>query len=91
MAKSAAKFAPQVELAQGSYRGRLEHGIAVFRGIPYAAPPFGPQRFLPPQPVKPHAGLVDASAFAPASPQAPRIWVGNTNVVGGENCLCLNV
>lgn len=83
--------APQVELAQGSYRGQLENGIAVFRGIPYAAPPFGPQRFLPPQPVKPHAGLLDASTFAPASPQAPRLWAGNTDVVGGENCLCLNV
>lgn len=83
--------APQVELAQGRYRGLLESGIAVFRGIAYAAPPFGPQRFLPPQPVKPQVGLLDASTFAPASPQAPRLWAGNTDVVGGENCLCLNV
>jgi para-nitrobenzyl esterase len=86
--------APQADLPQGRYRGRLEHGIAVFRGIPYAAPPFGVRRFLPPQAVPPCSGraeVVDAVDFAPASPQAPKDWAGNSVLVGGENCLCLNI
>jgi para-nitrobenzyl esterase len=82
---------PLVKLAQGAYTGRRENGLAVFRGIPYAAPPFGPRRFLAPQAVQPTAGVVDAGAFAPASPQAPRDWQDNQDLVGGDNCLTLNV
>jgi carboxylesterase type B len=36
---------PVVRSPYGAVRGRYERGVAVFRGIPYAAPPFGSRRF----------------------------------------------
>ena len=45
--------------------------IAVFKGIPYAAPPVGPNRFQPPRPVEPWGGERDATAFGPTAPKGP--------------------
>jgi para-nitrobenzyl esterase len=43
--------------------------LAVFRGIPYAAPPVGSLRWRPPEPHVPRAGNQDATRFGPACPQ----------------------
>jgi hypothetical protein len=37
--------------------------VRVFRGIPYAEPPLGPHRFLPPVTKKPEANVVNATYF----------------------------
>ncbi|UQI48797.1 carboxylesterase family protein [Streptomyces sp. HU2014] len=45
-------------------------GVAVFRGVPYAAPPVGALRFASPRPPAAWDGVRDATAFAPASFQS---------------------
>jgi para-nitrobenzyl esterase len=61
---------PEVSTSAGRVRGRVEHGNAVFRGIPYARPPLGELRFRAPQPALPWDGVRDASTFGPSAPQA---------------------
>jgi len=86
---------PNVEISTGKLQGRLSDGVATFKGVPYAAPPFGPNRLQPPQPVKPWDGVRDALAFGPKSPQVayPQgIAECLAELVGGgEDCLTLNI
>jgi para-nitrobenzyl esterase len=55
----------------GAVRGLLEGGVAVFRGIPFAAPPVGALRFQAPRPAEPWDGVREADVFGPPPPQAP--------------------
>ncbi|WP_030044817.1 carboxylesterase family protein, partial [Streptomyces resistomycificus] len=86
---------PVAPTPYGAVRGRYEHGVAVFRGIPYAAPPFGPRRFRPPEPPEPWDGVRDAGAFGPTAPKPPYSEAFaqylSDPVVPGEDCLNLNV
>jgi carboxylesterase type B len=67
---------PEVRTATGAVRGRWEDGVAVFRGIPFAAAPVGRRRFAAPQPAAPWDGLRDAS-FGPPPPQPARATAGD--------------
>ncbi len=58
-----------VVTAQGSLRGTREDGVRVFRGVPFAAAPVGPQRFRPPQPAPTWQGVRPAVKPGPASYQ----------------------
>ncbi|MGW0707086.1 carboxylesterase/lipase family protein [Streptomyces sp. NPDC002643] len=86
---------PVVNTPRGAVRGRYEHGVAVFRGIPYAAPPFGPRRFRPPVPPEPWDGVRDGGAFGPTPPKPPYSEAFarylSDPVVAGDDCLNLNV
>ncbi|MEU9331589.1 carboxylesterase family protein [Streptomyces sp. NPDC048290] len=86
---------PVARTPYGAVRGRWEHGIAVFRGIPYAAPPFGPRRFRPPEPPEPWDGVRDAGAFGPTPPKPPYSDAFapylSDPVIPGDDCLNLNV
>lgn len=62
---------PQITLRAGTVRGTTTDGIRRFLGIPYAAPPFGANRFRAPQPVVPWDGVRHATAFGPTAPQDP--------------------
>ncbi|MGW0187834.1 carboxylesterase/lipase family protein [Streptomyces sp. NPDC003362] len=86
---------PVVHTPYGAVRGTYEPGVAVFRGIPYAAPPFGPNRFRPPVPPEPWHGIRDALAFGPTPPKPPYSeafaqYLSDPVVPGGD-CLNLNV
>ena len=84
-----------VETRGGKLRGEGSDGTFAFKGVRFAAPPFGANRLLPPQPVEPWRGVCDALAFGPKSPQVeypPGIAEGIPELVGsGEDCLTLNV
>ncbi|MGW0182706.1 carboxylesterase/lipase family protein [Nocardia sp. NPDC003345] len=61
---------PRIRTTAGSVLGRWENAVAVFRGIPYAQPPFGALRFRAPVPARSWEGLRDASEFGPPVPQS---------------------
>lgn len=66
---SAESSEPEVRTGSGRVRGRQEGGLAVFRGIPFAQPPVGDNRFAAPRPVPAWDGTRDALAFGPPAPQ----------------------
>ncbi|MFE6763557.1 carboxylesterase/lipase family protein [Streptomyces sp. NPDC057689] len=87
--------APRAETVHGIVRGTHERGIAVFRGIPYAAAPVGARRFGAPGPPESWTGVRAATAFGPTAPKRPyappfdRLLADPS--VPGEDCLNLNV
>ncbi len=92
---TAERTGPVVSTPYGAVRGRYEYGIAVFRGIPYAAPPLGTHRFRPPVPPDPWDGVRDAGGFGPTPPKPPYseafARLLSDPVVPGDDCLNLNV
>ena len=60
----------RVDISSGALRGTTVEGVAVFKAVPYAAPPMGALRFLPPRPVVAWSGERDATAYAGRAPQA---------------------
>jgi len=84
-----------VKTQYGEVRGSLIDGVHMFKGVPYASPPFGANRLQPPQPVMPWRGVRDALTYGPKTPQIPYppgFEVILADVAGaGEDCLNLNV
>ncbi len=84
-----------VEIRQGKLRGTERDGIGRFLGIPYAAPPFGSRRMLPPGAAPSWSGIRDATSFGPTVPKSPYPWPYNElfdePTLPGEDCLNLNV
>ena len=76
----------------GPVRGRERRGVALFAGIPYAAPPVGDLRWQPPAAPEPWTETRDATRFGPAAPQLPGVGLTNSApVLWDEDCLTLNV
>ena len=59
-----------VRTRAGAVRGTAEDGLAVFRGIPFAAPPVGAHRFQAPAPAAAWDGTREADVFGPPPPQS---------------------
>lgn len=78
-----------VQVRDGRLRGRRAGPGAAFLGIPYAAPPMGPGRWRPPQPVQAWTGVRDALEFGPDFPQNPTSELRSPRQ--DEDCLYLNV
>ncbi|EHB50427.1 Carboxylesterase [Mycolicibacterium rhodesiae JS60] len=82
-----------VYTSTGAVRGATEHGVRVWRGIPYAEQPVGERRFLAPAPARPWAGVRDAIEYGPVPPQG-RSFVGGGRddpKIRDEACLTLTV
>ena len=75
--------------------------ITSFKGIPFAAPATGENRWRAPQPVKDWDGVLQCHAFGPIAMQAKpgknhediytREWNYDENIAQSEDCLQLNV
>ena len=94
----------KVNVTQGAVKGIEAQGIHCFKGIPYAAPVSGENRWLPPRQPAHWSGVRDASQFGNICPQEspPNGWLAGkagrlfiktlweTEPVG-DDCLNLNV
>ena len=69
----------------------LPDGRHLFRGIPFAQPPVGPLRWKPPLPVKPWAGIRDATHSGPGCMQIDYGWNHGNAINQSEDCLYLEV
>ncbi len=89
----AAAPAPVVVVSGGKITGvKAADGKAVlFRGIPFAAAPLGPLRWMPPRPVTPWIGVRDATQRPPACPQNDYGWNAGDHARMSEDCLTLDV
>ncbi|KJK52086.1 carboxylesterase [Lentzea aerocolonigenes] len=80
----------EVRVSGGMVRGAMESGVAVFRGIPFAAAPVGALRFAAPRPAAAWEGVRDASEFGPPPPQAGFFGMDGMGVAG-HDWLTVNV
>jgi para-nitrobenzyl esterase len=81
-----------VKVTGGSVQGVANGNIVSFKGIPFAAPPTGENRWRAPQPVKNWQGVKHADTYAAGCMQDPSMGVmlgAPPNV--SEDCLYLNV
>ncbi|HEY6927390.1 MAG TPA: carboxylesterase family protein [Steroidobacteraceae bacterium] len=81
-----------VKIIGGTVQGVAAGNIVSFKGIPFAAPPLGPNRWRAPQPVRPWPGVMRADTFGPGCMQerSMAVMFGAPPRVS-EDCLYLNV
>lgn len=95
MAISIATSAQDVVSVKTSY-GILEgldiSGIKTFKGVPFAAPPTGDNRWREPQPLQPWQGIRECHDYAPDPMQEPIFGDMNFGADSiSEDCLYLNI
>ncbi|MHA1729218.1 MAG: carboxylesterase/lipase family protein [Promethearchaeota archaeon] len=83
------------EINPGKIQGYIENGLKIFKGIPYAEPPVGKLRFLPPEPKQNWNGIFDATNFSPHAIQPPPLPAGALQQINfpksEDSCLSLNI
>ena len=85
----------EVTTTSGQVRGSAEGAVRAFKGIPYAAPPFGDLRFAAPVPPQPWSGVRTCTQFGPTALKPPYPVPIDVllpePVIPGEEVLNLNV
>ncbi len=82
----------QVKVDTGKLQGASEDGVVAFKGIPFAAPPVGENRWRAPQPAAKWSGVRDATQYGPDCMQLP--FPSDAAPLGAppkEDCLYVNV
>jgi para-nitrobenzyl esterase len=82
---------PVVAVDGGRIRGVEHGGGALFRGIPFAAPPLEGRRWKPPEPVIGWKGVRDTTKQPPSCVQNDQGWNRADFISGREDCLTLDV
>jgi para-nitrobenzyl esterase len=85
----------EVRTTSGTVRGSAEGSVRSFKGVPYAAPPFGDLRFAAPAPPVPWDGVRECTSFGPTALKPPYPVPVDVllpePVIPGEDVLNLNV
>lgn len=81
----------EVGVTGGAIRGEARGAGAVFRGVPFAAPPIGDRRWKLPAPVQPWTGTRDATVSGAPCLQRSYGWNARDAADGREDCLYLDV
>ena len=87
-------MAPIADTTLGRVEGTEHDGVLRFAGIPFAAPPVGPRRWLAPAPHEGWSGTRDASDFGKVAVQTAgslEALAGGPSPDWDEDCLTLNV
>jgi para-nitrobenzyl esterase len=83
-----------VQTKYGKIEGLEKDGVQIWRGVPFAKPPVGELRFMPPQPPEAWEGVRNATKFPPFAPQLSGrmdIIMGRGQPPTDEDCLYLNI
>lgn len=89
---TSAQDAVSVKTSYGILEGLDISGIKTFKGVPFAAPPTGDNRWREPQPLQPWQGIRECHDYAP-DPMQEQIF-GDMNFGAdsiSEDCLYLNI
>ena len=91
--RAATGESPVVKTTKGQLRGMEENGVLVFKGVPYAGPCDGVNRFKAPTKLEPWKGVRDATQYGPQAIQNrdPNSGPGTPMPASAENCQFLNV
>jgi para-nitrobenzyl esterase len=85
----------EVGTTSGTIRGTRSGPVVAFKGVPYAAPPFGDLRFAAPAPAPPWAGVRECRTYGPTALKgpypAPVDLLLPEPVIPGQDVLNLNV